>query len=518
MAKRTYQGGSDAPVISDKESADKFGLIGVTKDFANLNHVIVREVAEGNKSRFLKHDKNEISGYLSDPEKNEKEIREVMQYIYNASSHFKRLIQYFVSLSDLAYIVEPNNIDPSKIKASTIRSNYRKTLAALSSMHIKTQVPKILTVCFREDVFYATLWTTADDITIQQLPSNYCRVSSIEGNVMNVEFDFTYFDNNEELLDSFPAEFRSKYNMVSSKKQSKSGRGRTSRGTSRSKWVELDSPTSFAIKVNSDNVLYPVPPFVGLLREIYDIEDYKDLKLSKTAIDNYAMIAMKLPLDDDGGYVLDFPKAEQFWRNLDSILPEEIGSILTPMEMSKIGFDNPRMGTSDTIAEAEQNLFTAAGVSSLLFNNEKASSNALLLSIKADQAITYGVVKQIGDAINRYLQHQSYGKYFSINFLDVSPWNRKEVGDAYLKSASYGLPTISMYAASQGLSQEKLDSMSFLEGEVLQLQKMFKPIVSSTQMSGKESLEGKGATDEGGAPKKDVGEITESGEQNQEDA
>ena len=59
--------------------------------------------------------------------------------------------------------------------------------------------------------------------------------------------------------------------------------------------------------------------------------------------------------------------------------------------------------------------------------------------------------------------------------------------------------------------------MSFLEGTVLGLQDMFRPIQSSTQMSSTD-LENKGATDEGGAPKKDIGELTDSGEQSSEDS
>jgi hypothetical protein len=91
------------------------------------------------------------------------------------------------------------------------------------------------------------------------------------------------------------------------------------------------------------------------------------------------------------------------------------------------------------------------------------------------------------------------------------------LGDAYLKAASYGLPTISLYAASQGLGQEQLDGMSYLEGQVLGLHDLFRPLQSSSQMSGKPNTEGKGATDEGGAPKKDIGELTDSGEQSSED-
>ena len=256
---------------------------------------------------------------------------------------------------------------------------------------------------------------------------------------------------------------------------------------------------------------------MGLLREIYDLEEYKMLNLAKTALENYAMVAMTLPMDKNGQWGIDLPKAEEFWRNLDEVLPDEVGSVLSPMPMSKISFERSNNSDNDTIAKAEQNLYTAAGVSTLLFNNEKASANALSLSIKADQALTYGVVKSIEDVINRYIQNESYGKNFKVTFLDVSSFNRKEAGDAYLKAAERGLPTISMYAASQGLGQAELDSMSFLEGQVLELQDLFIPIQSSSQMSSKD-LDSKGTTDEGGAPQKDIGELSESGEQNREDA
>lgn len=480
------------------------GFIGISSKFAILNRLITRDLNNNtNRPTFSLFTKDNITTYLSNPYTYEKQLRKAVVYIYGASPHFRRLIQYFVGLSDLSYIVEPYRIDPKKANIKTVNNNYRKVLNMLSSMSIKTQFPKILTVCLREDVFYGTAWITADNITIQQLPSDYCQISSVEGNVPNVTFDFSYFDAHGNMLDYYPKEFKTKYNVYKKNRMSR--------------WIELDSPTSFAIKCNTDILDYAIPPFAGILREIYELEDYRQLKLTKTALENYAMLAMKLPMSDDGSWGIDLDKAKEFWRNLDAVLPEEVGSVLTPMPIDKISFERTHTGDTDTISSAEQNLFTAAGVSSLLFNNEKASANALLLSIKADQSITYGIVKSIEDAVNRIIQAQSYGKNFRVNFLDVSPFNRKEAGDAYLKAASYGLPTISAYAASQGIGQAELDCMSFLEGRVLGLQDLFRPIRSSSQMSSSD-VDSNAATDEGGAPTKGVGEITESGEQNQEDA
>lgn len=483
------------------------GYVQISQRFAQLNKLITRDLNYYTEyDYFSLYKKHDIIRFLRNPKKYEKQLRRAVRYMYDASPHFRRLIQYFTGLSDLSYIVEPYRIDPKKANVRIVNNNYRKCLNMLSSIGIKTQVPKILTVCLREDVFYCTMWVTSDNITLQQLPSDYCAISSIEGNVFNVTFDFSYFLTREHLLNNFPPEFRVKYEIF------KNG----DRRQRWKRWIELDSPTSFAIKCNVDILDYAIPPFAGILREIYDIEDYKVLKMTKTELENYAMIAMRLPLSDDGSWGIDYDKARGFWENLDSVLPDEIGSVLTPMPLEKISFERSNAGDDDTIAEAEQNLFTAAGVSSLLFNNEKASANALLLSIKVDQALTYGIVKSVGDAINRFLQAQGYGRNFRINFLDVSPFNRKEAGDAYLKAASYGLPTVSAYAASQGIGQAELDAMSFLEGTVLGLQDLFRPLQSSAQMSSTD-LDSNAATDEGGRPQSDAGELSDSGEQSRED-
>lgn len=480
--------------VKREKGSDPSGMIGISSKFAALNRLVTRDLNNNtNTPTFSLYSKDDITKYLSNPYTYEKQLRQAVVYMYGASPHFRRLIQYFTGLSDLAYVVSPSKIDPQSANPKVVNRNYRKVLNAMSAMNVRTQFPKILTVCFREDVFYGTLWVSNDSITIQQLPSDYCAISTIEGNVCNVSFDFSYFDSKSQMLAYYPKEFTTKYNIYQKNRMSK--------------WIELDSPTSFAIKCNTDVLEYAMPPFAGVLREVYDLEDYKQLKMSKTALENYAMLDMRLPMDEEGRWLLDYDRAKEFWKNLDAVLPEEVGSILSPMEIKKIGFDRSNTSDTDTISEAEQNLFSAAGVSSLLFNNEKASANALVLSIKADQAITFGVVKSIEDMVNRFIQAQSYGKNFKVTFLDCSQYNRKEVGDQFLKAAQYGLPTVMMYSASQGLSQAEFDSMNFLENTVLNLKSQLIPLKGSAQMGG---------SDEGGAPQKDVGDITDSGEQSRE--
>ena len=251
------------------KQTDISGMIGISSKFATINKLITRNLNDSSTRapKFTRYSKEDIQNYLSDPYRYEKQIRDAVIYIYGASPHFRRIIQYFTSLSDFAYVLSPFKIDPKTANSKTINRNYRKTLNTLSSMSIKTQFPKILTVCLREDTFYGTMWITADSIIIQQLPSDYCAISTIENNVLNVSFDFSYFNSNLAMLDFYPPEFKTKYEKLYKKDRTKN------------KWIELDSPTSFAIKANNDLLSYSLPPFVGILRELYDLEDYRQLKL-----------------------------------------------------------------------------------------------------------------------------------------------------------------------------------------------------------------------------------------------
>lgn len=485
------------PINRNPNEAKFEDLYRLPTNFAGLNKLILRDMNGTNSSpTFSLYSKDKIAEFLKNPYTNEKNLRNAVVYIYGASSHFRRLIQYFSSLSDLSYVVSPYKIDTTTAKPQTIRRNYYKVLNSLSSMDIKNQFAKVLTVCLREDVFYGTMWVTTDSIIIQQLPSDYCTVAVVEDNVLNVSFDFSYFDTNSQLLANYPQEFDTKYKLYQ--------KDRTGM-----KWQELDSPTSFAVKCNTDILNYAIPPFAGILREIYDIEDYKALKLSKTELENYAMLVMKLGINSDGEWEMDFDKAKEFWRNLDGVLPEEIGSVLSPMEISKIGFEKANTADTNTVSEAEQNLFSAAGVSSLLFNNAKASANALQLSIKADQAMTFGIVKSIEGVLNRYIRAQSFGKNFKVTFLDCSPFNRKECGDAYIKACQLGIPMVSYYCASQGLGQAEMDCMNFLEDEVLGIKGRFVPLQSSSTLS---------SSSEAGRPEKDSSELTEEGERTREES
>lgn len=475
-----------------KQTFDRTDTFRMPENFKYLNHLITRDLNHRyDNPVFRKYSKRDVLHFLKNPYRFEKQIRDACITVYGASSYFRRLIQYLTMLNDFAYVVSPNGRNVDRRNQKTVKREFDKVLRDMEAFQVKSQLPKILTVCLREDVFYGTLWVTSDNITIQRLPSDFCKIASIVGNVFNVSFDFSFFDKNPWYLPYYPEEFRLKYDFYKTDK-------------AQNRWIELDAPTSFAVKCTSDINKYPLPPFVGILPELYDLEGYKALKLTKTELENYAILVMKLGLNNDGSWQMDLDKAVDFWRNLDGVLPDAVGSVLSPMSVEKISFDNSNKAQSNAVADATNEMFSAAGVSSLLFNSNKSSSNALLLSIKADQGLVYGIVKNIEDVINRYIQSLTYGKYFKVTILDTSPFNRDEVGGQYLKMCQVGMPMVSYLAAAYGMPQSDLSNMNFLEDDILGIKEKFMPLRSTNTMPAE--------AQDRGRPESELGDISDNGE------
>lgn len=157
MANETHQVGTESSMTETKEvrNVNVDGMIGISSKFAVLNRLITRDLNNNTTApTFSLFSKDDITTYLSNPYTYETQLRNAVTYIYGASSHFRRLIQYFSCLNDLSYYVAPYKVDPKSANVKSMNRNYRKVLNALSSMNIKTQFPKILTVCLREDTFY----------------------------------------------------------------------------------------------------------------------------------------------------------------------------------------------------------------------------------------------------------------------------------------------------------------------------------------------------------------------------
>jgi hypothetical protein len=462
-------------------------------DFAKISKLIINDLNDSTPSSSInkKYTKEDIIRFMQNPRKNQKQLREVSRYLYEASPNYKRLILYFACLPTFDYIVEPYGLNTEKINKKTFKTQYQKTLKLLEIMNLPHEFLKVLKIAFKEDVFYGYEHMSDDSYFIQPLDPDYCQISSIEDGVYNFAFDFSYFNKYPKKLKQYPEEFQQKYKKYEKDKKNY-------------RWQELDSNNTICIKVNEE-LDYPLPPFNAVFESVFDIEDYKKLKKVKTKLDNYMVLTQQIPIDDKNSepnnFLIDLDTAIAFHNRAVQALPEAVGLITSPMKIDAIKLDRKQTDT-DQVAHAERDYYNAAGVSQFLFNSEKVTSVGLSKSINTDEQIVFALLRQFERWVNRKLKNFNTKYKFRIRFLNTTVFNVDDVFEKYLKAAQYGMPVKLALGASLGLSGSEMANMVFLENEIMELHDTLIPLSSSHTQSSK---------GEKGRPQKSEDELTESG-------
>lgn len=457
-----------------------------------LNQMMLKDLKRiRNETKAVKnYTREEVASYIENPSKNEKQLRDISIALYSKSHQYKRLIQYFSRMLTLDYVVEPYNIDPSKVNKSTFLLQYFRTVFFLESMNIKHEFAKILNVAFREDVFFGYEHYKDDSYFIQKLNPDYCMISSIEDGCYNFAYDFSYFSNDLNKLDTFPKEFKSKYNKY--------------KNDNTLKWQELDSKMTICIKVNED-LDYNIPPFSAVFEGLFDISDFKALRKDKQEIQNYKVLIQKLPIredsEDNNDFMIDFDNMMMFHNKAAEALPAQVALITTPMDITDINFEKDSVD-SDNVQKSTSEYWLDTGVS--LFDGINGSAG-LEASIKNDETIAFNVLRQIERWINRRLKLLTAKTMFKIRMLNTTENNHMDVYEAAKSAAEDGMPTKMMALGALGYSPMSVIGMTFLENEVLGLVDKFVPLQTAHTLS---------SDDEGGAPTKKG--LTTEGDKNRD--
>lgn len=465
--------------------------------YAKLAKLTLQDLRDNRKESvfFAKYTKENIVNWLKSPETSQKQLRTACSFLYVSSNHFRRLINYFAKMPLFSYIIVPYGSDDTKINKKMFKSAYNKVVNATSNMNIPHEFQKVLTVAFREDVFYGYCYETPDSFFIKQLPSDFCKIFKIEDGVYNPAFDFSFFNSGKEKPELYGEEFVQKYNAY---------RGTNGKNGDQSlRWQELDSTSSICIKLNEE-INFVIPPFAGVLEALFDIEDFKALQKAKTELDNTKLIAFKLATNKDTNEIqMDDVMRRMFYTEISEQLPERVGFVITPFETTDHNFERSNVGI-DTVSLAENQYFNSTGVSNMIFNGNKASSAALEKSIISDFDIVCGVLRQIERWINRRIKFMDSKYRFAIKILDVSRYNQDAMFKAYRDACLNGSPMKMAMAATLGYSPSDTINMGMLENDVLQLRNTVfsQPFLSSNTLS---------SNDVGGRPEKDDGDLSDEG-------
>lgn len=439
-----------------------------------------------------------VEGYLASPTSNEKNLRDASIFLYQVNSRYRNLLQYYANIPCWVYTISALNYNPDKIKVDNFKKQYQKVCNILESMGIVKHMREAVLTALREGAYYGVIWGGDGNVFIlQKLNADHCTIVSVsDGGAFQFAYDMSQIKESD-LPTYYPPQFSDMYLRY------KNGG---------SQYQTVPAEISFCIKADPTVPDYSIPPFSAILPNLYYIKNIEDLTEAATELSNYKMIAGKIPVDDEGVPLVDYPTVMQYYNHIAGNVGDRVGVALSPFELKSYDFEKSGATAQiDNVARANENFFSAAGSPAPLHGASDAASGVTKLSVKVDESISFALMYQCEKVVNRFLKTLSGTQKFKINFLPVSIYNRDEMLSKYKEALNYGMCKL-QYLATLGVSQYDVLNQNFIEDEILNIDNILTPLrTSSTQSSDGNTAGRPEATD---AEISDAGERTRDSDAN----
>lgn len=478
----------------NKEMSDKYNL------FAQQMKQIILDMEsmkENNRKRFYKkYTPEQVTSFLLDPAKYEKQLRDISRYLVTSSPQYYRLVSYLPSIAILRPMIVPFDMEKVEKNIKKTKQVLRKSMKVIDNMSIQHEFLKIMNVMAREDIFYGYEIETDDSYFIKQLDPRYCRIKGRYDGCFTYEFDFAFFDSYPEELENYTtsvdAEFGIKYALFKNNGK---------------RWQELNLDKEVCMKFQ-ETFDFICPPYVSVFNDLYDIIIYKDMNKQKFENEINTFIGLKMPLRQGTNEVDDFllegDTMREWFSFMQSCLGGKVGLFMTPMDFEGVSFGskNSANNTSDVVNSAVKNFWGSTGVADVLVGENK-NAGTLKYSINTDEALLFEIYRQFERFISRKIKKVSNG-LFKVIIPNLTYFNIEAVAQRNLTASQYGYNgAITLVEATMGLSQNESEGLGYIENKVLNKHKNMLPVSSSHTQSG----------EVGNVEEQDDGEVSDSAQQ-----
>lgn len=483
--------------VKDEKISELFDA----RQFARLRKQVLADLTTECERRniFLqKHPRDRIIKALLCPDKpsSEKMLREVSHFFYAVSPHYRRALSMLATIMLNNYVLKPVG-DTNNVNSQAFEKEYRKLAKICKRYKFKTEIPKMLTHCLIDGVFFGIEYDDTDNYFIKPVLPEFCIISSIENGVYRFAFDLNYFTQKTLMyLSQYGKDFEAAYWAYRGKKDLEG------------KWIIEPDKTKrwfepkhqLCIKFDEE-MPWIIPPFAGIFRAIIDLDTYEELQKDKAVLENFKLIHMKIPTDSDGVPKQSFEQAKKYFNLTAEQVPDGIGVTMSPFGVDLLNLKDNTADTNNYTKEATKDLFGNFGIAPILFGiTDTVTSQSLELAIRPVESMMMKVIRQIQKIYNVKIQKMEMKNLMEVEFLEQSIYNKQKVQDAYLKAAMYGVPNKLYYAASLDLEPIDVINQSYLENDVFKIgiDTFNRPLISSNTLSNGE------VGDEGGRPTTDT--------------
>lgn len=461
-------------------------------------------------------DRNKVRRLLEHPEKHANELRNIAEFVRNNILQYDRAEEYFISLFSFKYYLLPKR--PVN-EMNSFEKSKRKAYNLLQSIRIKEQYPRIVADVIKNGIGFYMFKKGSDFLDFIRLPIDMCRVTNVRSSVgICFEVDLWYF---RTLIDSKQlapevCEYYSdliEYMMAPLEKKTpeseKKAQGRI--------YVPISPVHGFCFCADSYRPT-SVPLLAGLLPDALDILEYKSLAKQKAVLETWCIIPQVIPYDEAEKPRVPLQLAKQTIQNLQNILPPGVVTFSTPLEPQETITLQSASTQENIVGLGEQNFFSSVGIAGNVMGVGEAKNNAVIdFSNLVDFGFVEHIYNQFDICTNLLLMMFVNDKDWKVHFFGNAYKNAQEIKDAQQVFTGTNMPA-EYLGANLGFEPQDFEYMLQM-GEKSKLKEKMIPIASAYNTSGQAILQDEGETgdSEGGRPKLDDSELSDSGEQTRED-
>lgn len=412
-------------------------------NYEEAKQLLLQDVKKSTSRSFTQYTKSLVKQYMQNPQTNKDRIRGLSQYLFRASTLYRKIILYYACMPLYNYYVI-EKIDLTKTyNANKSMKNYNNIIQKLQQINFKNEFAQMIALAILNGAYYGFVYDTGDGLFFHSLDPQFCKIKGKDGNGnWIIAFDMSFFSqgSNSEFVEGVNGDttgcwdeiFQQAWQEYQSDKQNK-------------RYAILPTERTMCLLASLDDEFdLCLPFFLGIFLLLMDCEDYADIMADKTALENYKLLVSKIPFMDGKDAAIDDFKlslelSEVFQDMIDAILPSNIGSVRSPMDLEVVDFEKSNT-TSDTdmLSKSIENVFNNAGASQLVVAGGSSSNSiGLKQAIANDASLTFTWVSRLENNFNYWLTQNGYDGYMF--FFHRQTWyNRDDYINELKESATLG--------------------------------------------------------------------------------
>lgn len=470
-------------------------------DFSNFRRIMLKDILNNSElieTGYLGKIKLEdVQRAMEHPRNSWRTLIRASETLMHISPHYYRLNSLFANMALFCWWIDLYDVRDNA-NVDTIKKQYGTLAARLENMHLKHEFSKIMRTLPYQDVYYGLIVESSTDFFLQKMDYRLCKLFQVQDGLYNFRLNLSGIKPQE--IDAYPDYVQAAY---ADYLEGNIGQ-----------WYLPPADKQICIKMNSQWT-YPYPMLINMIKDIFDLDTYKKLKLQSARTDNYKAILVEVPIDESTvDKPLLSPDTLSIFAEINrESLSDDIGMIHTLGSKGEAISFKDSTNTRNNVSDAIDEIYNSAGVSNELFNSS-STATAMTYMVENASGFVYDVYRQFERWVNRYIKLRKFNKptfKFAFYLLDMTVFNRDTVSKRYKEAAAMGVG-IDRWLASLDMTPSRTLGSYIVSKDIFDFHNNLLPLQSAYNASAE--VQAIDEESEGGRPtvEEEGGVISEEGE------